>query len=348
VPTGQNPHEEAAAAAQEPAGESPQVDQLVSSITRLSAHLGNKGKFRKASGLFRRLLDSGQLDRSHGKHVMEVRANGLSLFLCGPGRKQHNTAGVGWQALRMAMADASNVEDPALRLDYRALFQTVDEHAASILSKPDREQVAVWVLRTVLQNQLHTDDNYEVRVGLPHVGQSPLTVCCPAVALKGVSVMRRQFNKVVAEVRQHIERLPPWEPFQAPVDVDSQPPPPPGTQHATVRGWVGGGHGQSPFSSPECRSCDDRGAVAGPPPAPPPVSDTTDPFGLEQLLPSAEAEAAATAAAFAARMLAAEQKAAARAYAVCNDRRDALVVRARERRRREKALAAELLSLAVA
>lgn len=83
--TGQTPREEAAAAAQESAGLSPQADQLVSSITRLSAHLGNKGKFRKASGLFRRLLDSGQLDRSHSKHVMEVRASGLSLFLCGSG-----------------------------------------------------------------------------------------------------------------------------------------------------------------------------------------------------------------------------------------------------------------------
>lgn len=140
----------------------------------------------------------------------------------------------------MAMADASNVEDPALRLDYRALFQTVDEHASSILSKPDRQQVAVWVLRTVLQNQLHTDDNYEVRVRLAHVGNPPHRPLSTG-GLKGASVLRRQFNKVVAEVRQHIEKLPPWEPFQAPVDVDSQPPPPPGTQR---RGeWVGGGHG---------------------------------------------------------------------------------------------------------
>jgi hypothetical protein len=133
------------------------------------------------------------------------------------------------QALRMAMADASNVEDPALRLDYRALFQTVDKHASSVLSKPDREQVAVWVLRTVLQNKLLTDDNYEVRVGLAHVGNR-LHHLLPTGGLNGVSVLRRQFNKVVAEVQQHIEKLPPWEPFQAPVDVDSQPPPPAGTQ----------------------------------------------------------------------------------------------------------------------
>ena len=46
---------------------------MVTSIKRLGAHLGNKGKFRKASALFRRLLEGGQLDRSHGKHVMEVR-----------------------------------------------------------------------------------------------------------------------------------------------------------------------------------------------------------------------------------------------------------------------------------
>jgi hypothetical protein len=77
VPLGRAPREEAAAAAEQPAGEPPQADQLLSSITRLSAHLGNKGKFRKASGLFRRLLDSGQLDRSHGKHVMQVRTSGL-------------------------------------------------------------------------------------------------------------------------------------------------------------------------------------------------------------------------------------------------------------------------------
>lgn len=80
----------------------------------------------------------------------------------------------GEQALRVAMADASSVQDPALRLDYRALLQTVDE--CGEFSKPDREQVAVWVLRAVLHNELHTDDTYEVRPP-PRVRARRKTAC---------------------------------------------------------------------------------------------------------------------------------------------------------------------------
>ena len=81
-------------------------DQIVTSLNRLAAHVSNKGKFRKASALVRQLLESGTLERKHGKTMMKV--------------------------LEAAMKESENVHDPALRLDYHALLTSAEDKLVEV------------------------------------------------------------------------------------------------------------------------------------------------------------------------------------------------------------------------
>ncbi|KAK3276172.1 hypothetical protein CYMTET_15745 [Cymbomonas tetramitiformis] len=136
---GEDPSETVAAAAAKYPVKVVQQDvdtAIFAAITKIAAHIGSKGKFKKAGSLARQLLASGTLERKHGRAFIKV--------------------------LETAMLDRPNVNDPALKNDYRALFLAAEANASDIFSKPDQQKLGAWAIRAVLQNELTTDDNYEV------------------------------------------------------------------------------------------------------------------------------------------------------------------------------------------
>eukprot|EP00240_Pyramimonas_obovata_P006395 CAMPEP_0118942060 /NCGR_PEP_ID=MMETSP1169-20130426/35266_1 /TAXON_ID=36882 /ORGANISM="Pyramimonas obovata, Strain CCMP722" /LENGTH=316 /DNA_ID=CAMNT_0006886979 /DNA_START=75 /DNA_END=1022 /DNA_ORIENTATION=+ len=182
-----------------------------------------------------------------------TKAASLARQLLRSGQFERKYGKAFMKVLEAAMQDPSRVHDPLLRNDYRALFLAVEAEAESF-SKPDRDQINVWSLRAVLTNELHTDDTYG-------------------------------FNKVLAKIKEQVEKLPVWVEFVPEVI----PPPPP-----------------------------------GPPPEPEEEEEEEDIFGLDSLLPSKrkQEEEARKMAAMAAR---AEARAAAKAAALLDQRRDALI-----------------------
>eukprot|EP00854_Cymbomonas_tetramitiformis_P028159 gene28159-34862_t len=132
---------------------------IFAAITKIAAHIGSKGKFKKAGSLARQLLASGTLERKHGRAFIKV--------------------------LETAMLDRPNVNDPALKNDYRALFLAAEANASDIFSKPDQQKLGAWAIRAVLQNELTTDDNYE-------------------------------FNKKLAKIRGYVKELSDWSEFCPP------------------------------------------------------------------------------------------------------------------------------------
>mmetsp|Transcript_12014 Transcript_12014/g.25254 ORF Transcript_12014/g.25254 Transcript_12014/m.25254 type:complete len:416 (-) Transcript_12014:229-1476(-) len=121
-----------------------------------------------------------------------TKAASLARQLLRSGQFERKYGKAFMKVLEAAMQDPSRVHDPLLRNDYRALFLAVEAEAESF-SKPDRDQINVWSLRAVLTNELHTDDTYG-------------------------------FNKVLAKIKEQVEKLPVWVEFVPEVI----PPPPPG------------------------------------------------------------------------------------------------------------------------
>lgn len=128
----------------------PEPDAVTVALTKLKSHMGNARKFPKAAGLLRQLFANGNLITEHGPAV--------------------------FAALRAAMADPSQADQPELRKEYTKLF-TAASKAKHLFSTSELTELDVYGLWAVLRPQLATDDSF-------------------------------QFNRVVGVIKQHVAALP--------------------------------------------------------------------------------------------------------------------------------------------
>ncbi|GAQ82302.1 hypothetical protein KFL_001070080 [Klebsormidium nitens] len=109
-------------------------DAVISAMAKIAAHIDTAKKFSKASKLALQLLEAGSVNRGNAGQFFEI--------------------------LERAMETPANSNDLALREDYRALFSAAEERK-SIFSEAQQARLEVWLLQTVLANELHTDDTFQ-------------------------------------------------------------------------------------------------------------------------------------------------------------------------------------------
>lgn len=114
-------------------------EQVVEAMAKIAIHIGNPGKFSKASKLALQLLQAGSVNL--------------------------DTADPFFRILKAAMVCPSHATDAALRSDYQALFNAVHEKL-ECFSGAQRMQIEVWELWVLVANDLYTDDTFVVRYAL--------------------------------------------------------------------------------------------------------------------------------------------------------------------------------------
>ncbi|CAM6036150.1 unnamed protein product [Sphagnum compactum] len=108
-------------------------EQVVEAMAKIAIHIGNPGKFSKASKLALQLLQAGSVNL--------------------------DTADPFFRILKAAMVCPSHATDAALRSDYQALFNAVHEKL-ECFSGAQRMQIEVWELWVLVANDLYTDDTF--------------------------------------------------------------------------------------------------------------------------------------------------------------------------------------------
>ncbi|KAG0555763.1 hypothetical protein M758_11G001000 [Ceratodon purpureus] len=108
-------------------------EQVVEAMSKIASHIGNPGKFPKASKLALQLLQSGSVTSA--------------------------TADPFFSVLKAAMTRPSYAIDAALRRDYKTLFSEVHERL-ECFSAAHQAQIAVWEFWALVGNDFMTDDTY--------------------------------------------------------------------------------------------------------------------------------------------------------------------------------------------
>ena len=106
-------------------------------LERLSAHIANPAKFKRASALAAELMRSGELERRHGKSVFAL--------------------------LAAAMTPPSRAVDPRTRFEYRDLFAAAERCADEgvLNAKHAKRLRGVFLVYVNLVNRAFTDDAFE-------------------------------------------------------------------------------------------------------------------------------------------------------------------------------------------
>ena len=106
-------------------------------LERLTAHIANPAKFKRASALAAELMRSGELERRHGKSVFAL--------------------------LAAAMTPPSRAADPRTRFEYRDLFAAAERCADEgvLNAKHAKRLRGVFLVYVNLVNRAFTDDAFE-------------------------------------------------------------------------------------------------------------------------------------------------------------------------------------------
>jgi len=109
---------------------------LVGSLKKLRKHVTDPKKCSKAIALVVKLLSKDQIKRDDG---------GLQLF----------------QFLRQAMDDPNRAMQPALKVAYLELFETVARKCSTLCTPKQLAQIDVWKIWTITRDELSTDESFE-------------------------------------------------------------------------------------------------------------------------------------------------------------------------------------------
>ncbi|XP_008218305.1 PREDICTED: uncharacterized protein LOC103318681 [Prunus mume] len=108
--------------------------QVIEAMQKIASHIKNPTKFSKASKLAIQLIQAGS-----------VKPETVDYF---------------FSVLEAAMASPTACTDPSLRADYHALFSAAKD-ASECLNKKQKNQLTAWRIRTVMANELFTDDSFQ-------------------------------------------------------------------------------------------------------------------------------------------------------------------------------------------
>ena len=100
---------------------------MAAAIVKLTAHVANPRKFRKASALLRQLLHDNKVGKAHGNLMFEVwQGIGDQAFqkvaILAAHKARHSMPLGCVQALRATMRDPAVSAEPTLVLEYQKLF----------------------------------------------------------------------------------------------------------------------------------------------------------------------------------------------------------------------------------
>ncbi|XP_051133466.1 uncharacterized protein LOC127253078 isoform X2 [Andrographis paniculata] len=102
-------------------------------MQKISSHIKNPSKFRKASKLAIQLIQAGSLQEATKDQFFAI--------------------------LEAAMLSLTACNEPTLRADYHALFSAAQD-VADCLSKKQQDLLELWIIRAVWANDLFTDDSF--------------------------------------------------------------------------------------------------------------------------------------------------------------------------------------------
>ncbi|XP_044481736.1 uncharacterized protein LOC123208350 [Mangifera indica] len=107
--------------------------QVIDAMQKIASHIKNPAKFGKASKLAIQLIQAGSVKPGTSDHFFAI--------------------------LEAAMSSPTSCTDASVRADYHALFSAAQD-AAECLSKKQKNQLTKWTIRTVVANDLFTDDSF--------------------------------------------------------------------------------------------------------------------------------------------------------------------------------------------
>ncbi|KAK9818350.1 hypothetical protein WJX72_011096 [[Myrmecia] bisecta] len=107
-------------------------DQVAAALSKIKQHIGSRGKFKKASGLLRQLLQDGNVEKAHGQLVFEV--------------------------LAASLRQPSHGVDPELAREYIKLF-TAASKLPELFSAREQAQLDVYGIWAVHRSQIATTDD---------------------------------------------------------------------------------------------------------------------------------------------------------------------------------------------
>ncbi|KAE9447966.1 hypothetical protein C3L33_20125, partial [Rhododendron williamsianum] len=108
--------------------------QVIEAMQKIASHIANPSKFGKASKLAIQLIQAGSVTTGTSDYFFSI--------------------------LESAMSSPTACNDTSVRADYHALFSAAED-AVECLSKKQKNQVTVWMIRAVVANDLlFTDDSF--------------------------------------------------------------------------------------------------------------------------------------------------------------------------------------------
>ncbi|XP_058214341.1 uncharacterized protein LOC131325885 isoform X2 [Rhododendron vialii] len=107
--------------------------QVIEAMQKIASHIANPSKFGKASKLAIQLIQAGSVTTGTSDYFFSI--------------------------LESAMSSPTACNDTSVRADYHALFSAAED-AVECLSKKQRNQFTVWMIRAVVANDLFTDDSF--------------------------------------------------------------------------------------------------------------------------------------------------------------------------------------------
>ncbi|KAF7142518.1 hypothetical protein RHSIM_Rhsim05G0175400 [Rhododendron simsii] len=107
--------------------------QVIEAMQKIASHIVNPSKFGKASKLAIQLIQAGSVTTGTSDYFFSI--------------------------LESAMSSPTACNDTSVRADYHALFSAAED-AVECLSKKQRNQFTVWMIRAVVANDLFTDDSF--------------------------------------------------------------------------------------------------------------------------------------------------------------------------------------------
>ncbi|KAG8060783.1 hypothetical protein GUJ93_ZPchr0002g23235 [Zizania palustris] len=107
--------------------------QIIEAMHKITSHIANPSKFRKASKLALQLIDAGS-----------IKPGTISNFFA---------------ILEAAMSSPGACNEPSIRADYQALFNA-SQGVTECFNQQQKNQFGIWMLHAVVANDLFTDDSF--------------------------------------------------------------------------------------------------------------------------------------------------------------------------------------------
>ncbi|KAL9273554.1 hypothetical protein AKJ16_DCAP14114 [Drosera capensis] len=116
--------------------------QVIDAMKKIASHIKNEAKMSKASKLAIQLIQAKSVTPENSAHFLAI--------------------------LEAAMSSPASCHQASVRVDYHALFTAAQDTTES-LNKQQKNQLAVWMIRAVVANDLFTDDSFVFSKTAGHV-----------------------------------------------------------------------------------------------------------------------------------------------------------------------------------